>query len=228
MSMEAVILESRSFRRQLCGRTDALDKVKALTLLPDGVHVTTKMVADYFEVPEKTVKKVTERHRTELAANGMAVLRGSDLETFKGDSLSPFPGSYPQARCALTVFTRRAVLNVAMLLRDSDVARRVREHMLDVVEAGPVRARPWRHWSRLRWDEYETVSRDPAAEAWRRKIDGLDPFEVPDEDRLGSVERRIDAQGAVITALGERVGRLGEELRVVRGELVRSRIRRRP
>ncbi|MEU6222327.1 restriction endonuclease [Streptomyces sp. NPDC047042] len=41
-------------------------------------------------------------------------------------------GCYPQARRSLTVYSRRAVLNVAMLLRDSDIARQVRTYLLDM------------------------------------------------------------------------------------------------
>jgi len=67
-----------------------------------------------------------QRHREELTANGMRTLRGSELEFFKRDILSLFPESYPQPRSNLTLFTRRAVLNIAMLLRDSEVARQVR------------------------------------------------------------------------------------------------------
>ncbi|MFG2824549.1 hypothetical protein ACGFX4_34600 [Kitasatospora sp. NPDC048365] len=229
--MEAVILESPTFRRQLAGRTDALDKVKALALLPDGVHITTRMVADYFEVSEPIVRKVVERHRAELTGNGMAVLRGSELEEFKSDNMSLFPAGYPQARSGLALFTRRAVLNVAMLLRGSTVARQVRQHVLDVVEAAreprvaPVR--PWKRWNELRWDEHEVVTRDPAAEAWQRRIDGLDPFAEPEEDSIGSVERRLDAQDAVITAMGARVCQYGDDLRALRQELIRSRIRHR-
>ncbi|MGW2746044.1 hypothetical protein [Streptomyces sp. NPDC001450] len=41
-------------------------------------------------------------------------------------------GRYPQARRSLTIYARRAVLNIAMLLRDSDVARQVRTYLLDM------------------------------------------------------------------------------------------------
>ncbi|WP_234311871.1 restriction endonuclease [Streptomyces griseus] len=46
--------------------------------------------------------------------------------------MSPSLGSYPQARRGLTIYSRRAVLNVAMLLRDSQVARQVRVYLLDM------------------------------------------------------------------------------------------------
>lgn len=39
--------------------------------------------------------------------------------------------SYPQAATQLRLHTRRTVLNIAMLLRDSDIARSVRTYLLD-------------------------------------------------------------------------------------------------
>jgi restriction system protein len=150
MVHEVALLESQTLRAAVAARTEALEKVKALTLLPDGLHVTTRMVADYFEVAERTVNRLMQRHREELTENGMRTLRGSELELFKRDTLSPFPESYPQPRSNLALFTRRAVLNVAMLLRDSDVARRVRTYLLDAEQRdhassgapAPPRARP--------------------------------------------------------------------------------------
>ncbi|TWE18636.1 hypothetical protein FB465_3720 [Kitasatospora atroaurantiaca] len=82
MNHEAVLLESRTMRGTLVGRTEALDKVKALRLLPDGVHVTTRMVADYFGVHEEAVNSVVRRHREELRESGMALLKGADLQDF--------------------------------------------------------------------------------------------------------------------------------------------------
>ena len=119
-------------RARVCDRVETLDKVKALQLLPDGMHVTTALVAEYFEVEFEAVKKIVQRHREELESNGMTVLRGEALVAFERDNMSLSNKSYPQAlRSNLTLFSRRAVLNVAMLLRDSDVARRVRVYLLD-------------------------------------------------------------------------------------------------
>ncbi|PZT80389.1 MULTISPECIES: hypothetical protein [unclassified Streptomyces] len=135
MPTEVALLESRALRVEQMGRVDALDKVKTLVMLPDGIHVRTEDVARYFEVSTEVVKKVTQRHRTELEENGLRTLRGSDLETFHRDMLSLWDaqegGSYPQAATQLRLYTRRTVLNVAMLLRDSDVARCVRTYLLD-------------------------------------------------------------------------------------------------
>ena len=129
---ETVLLESKTLRDSVLDRTDVLDKMKALSLLPDGMHVTTAMVAAYFEVTVDTIRQVKARHHDQLAHNGMMTLQGSDLARFKRDILSRYPGSYPQPRSSLTLYSCRAVLNVAMLLRDSDVARQVRAYLLDM------------------------------------------------------------------------------------------------
>jgi hypothetical protein len=129
---EAALLESKALRGSVLERTEVLDRVKALSLLPDGMHVTTAMVAAYFEVAERAINRMAQRHRDELTVNGLRVLRGEELARFKGDTLSLYPESYPQPRSSLALWSRRAVLNIAMLLRDSNVARQVRTYLLDV------------------------------------------------------------------------------------------------
>ncbi|MER5440357.1 restriction endonuclease [Streptomyces sp. NPDC002790] len=132
MINESALLESKSLRNSVLARTDVLDKVKALSLLPDGMHVTTAMLAAYFEVAETVINNLLSRHRQELTSNGLRVLRGADLREFKELNLSSHPGTYPQPRSSLALYSRRAVLNIAMLLRDSDVARQVRTYLLDM------------------------------------------------------------------------------------------------
>ncbi|MFF5144424.1 restriction endonuclease [Streptomyces sp. NPDC013157] len=126
MINESALLESQSLRSSVLDRTDVLDRVKALSLLPDGMHVTTAMVATYFEVGLEAVKSLVKDHRTELEVSGYRSLTGEELRSFK--DLSGI-----QSRTAsLALFSRRAVLNVAMLLRDSEVARQVRVYLLDM------------------------------------------------------------------------------------------------
>ncbi|MFE9440537.1 restriction endonuclease [Streptomyces sp. NPDC006602] len=107
-------------------RTDVLDRVKALSLLPDGMHVTTAMVAAFFEVGLKAIESLVLDHREELVASGYRVLTGSELTSFKEVS-----GIQSRSR-SLALYPRRAVLNIAMLLRDSEVARQVRVYLLDM------------------------------------------------------------------------------------------------
>lgn len=66
MPTEIALLESRALRVEQMGRVDALDKVKSLVMLPDGIHVRTEDVARYFEVSTSVVRRLTDRHSDEL------------------------------------------------------------------------------------------------------------------------------------------------------------------
>lgn len=135
---ELALTESRSLREQYADRTDVLDRVKALAMLPDSVHVTTDMVARYYEVPFKTIESLVKNNAEELKANGRRVLEGADVREFvtSFDEVTDLALSTKARRLAL--FSRRAVLNVGQLLRDSEIAKRVRTYLLDVEAiAGP-------------------------------------------------------------------------------------------
>ncbi|MFJ8011910.1 restriction endonuclease [Streptomyces sp. NPDC096339] len=131
---ETVLLESRTMRTSVLGRTEVLDKAKTLSLLPDGLHVTTAMVAAYYEVSIHVMDALVFDHRDELTVNGYRVLTGAELTYFKQVS-----GLNTRA-AALALYSRRTVLNVGMLLRDSKVARQVRTYLLDAEYE--VRTRP--------------------------------------------------------------------------------------
>lgn len=126
---ELALTESRSLRQQYADRTDVLGKVKALAMLPDGMHATTDMVASYYEVGVEAIKSVVRRNRAELEENGRRVIAGAELQEFAvGVNLTLTP------RGSLAVFNRRAILNVGQLLAESPIARAVRTYLLDVEE----------------------------------------------------------------------------------------------
>ena len=123
-------------------RLDVLDKVKELVMLKCTEYMTTKMVADYYEVPESTIKGVIGRHREELIKNGFnkyskdEILRKFHCVTFVKQE---------RTRCIVTIegetitinntglnlFNKRSILNVGMLLEDSSIAEEVRTLLLD-------------------------------------------------------------------------------------------------
>lgn len=127
---EIALTESRTMRAETAGRVDVLDKVKALALLPDGVHADIAVVAAYYEVDFDAIESVIRRNREELTENGMRVLRGEEYRSFVSVNLTD---ANPKAR-SLTVLTRRAILNVGQLLAESDIARRVRTYLLEIEE----------------------------------------------------------------------------------------------
>lgn len=126
---ELVLTESRTARQQYGTRIDVLDKVRAIPFLPDDFHVTTEGVAAYFDADTKTIEKLVERNREELGTSGYRVVVGAELTDIKSVC-----GIQSRAR-SLALFGRQTLLNIAMLLRDSEVARQVRRYLLDSEQA---------------------------------------------------------------------------------------------
>ncbi|MFJ9625938.1 hypothetical protein [Streptomyces sp. NPDC101181] len=199
MPTEVALLESRALRDEQLGRVDVLDKVKSLALLPDGIHVRTEDVARYFEVSTEVIKKVTFRHRAEMEESGLTVLRGSELRVFQRDMQSLWGGgqeSYPQAATQLRLYTRRTVLNVAMLLRDSDVARCVRTYLLDA--EGELRT------------QYASLDRrvtriESCLSGVGSALQELGPVLLRMSERLDSLDRRVEVTHQVIGAMSLRL-----------------------
>jgi hypothetical protein len=125
---ELALTESRSLRAQYADRTDVLDKIKALSLLPDGIHADVPAVANYYEVSIETIKSLVKDNRRELMGNGFATLRGESLRSLKD------LGGINAQTSSLAVFPRRAILNVGQLLTESPIAKAVRTYLLDVEE----------------------------------------------------------------------------------------------
>ena len=123
---ESQLLEQKELREKNLDRIDVLDKVKGLLLLPNTEFATTEMVANYFKVEISTIKSCVFDNKEELESNGYRVLTGSELSSLK--KLSQIKS---RAR-SLSLFTKRAILNVAMLLRDSDIAIEIRSRLLDI------------------------------------------------------------------------------------------------
>ncbi|GAA2134389.1 hypothetical protein GCM10009760_11700 [Kitasatospora kazusensis] len=202
MPMEAALLESRTLRESVAGRVDVLDKVKALELLPDGLHLTARLLADYFEVGERAINAVVTRHRAELQENGYTVLKGTDLQDFLSFNmqLRKVPGA------GLGIFPRRAVLNVAMLLRDSEVARRVRRYLLDA-EAAVRRSR-----AGSSFDYAEMVD-----ELERRLLAGTVG------DRLARCEGMLLADRGLVRAMSLRLCEVAADVRAARADVAQLR-----
>ncbi|MGC5362230.1 hypothetical protein ACPXCE_11145 [Streptomyces sp. DT24] len=207
MPTEVALLESRALRVEQMGRVDALDKVKGLVMLPDGIHVRTEDVARYFEVSTGAVKKLVQRHRAEMEENGLKLLRGADLRTFHGDMLSLWSGeegqSYPQAATQLTLYTRRTVLNVAMLLRDSDIACCVRTYLLDAeneLRAGYVSL------------DRRVTRVESCLAGVGTALQELGPVLDRMSYRLDSLDRRLDATNQVVGAISVRLCDMADDI----------------
>lgn len=128
------LIESKSLRESVIDQTDVLDKVKGIALLPDGLHVTIEMAGNYYEVSPKTIESLIFDNKDELESDGLMVLNGERLSSFKKESQISSRAAF------LTIIPRRAILRMGMLLRDSHVAQRVRGYLLNVEEVARVEA----------------------------------------------------------------------------------------
>ena len=131
---ELIFLEDKAARTKNLDRIGILEKVGNLLLLSNNEHATTKQISDFFETPKKTIESLFADNKEEIEMSGAFFLQGIDLKDFKTNL--PNPGDLKRVP-SCWLFPKRAILNIGMLLRDSEVAKRLREALLDVVEAAP-------------------------------------------------------------------------------------------
>ena len=141
------MVDNHDLRNELIARTEVLDKVKKLLLIPDMNCMTIRQVADYYEVDVDTIKRCCQRNRTEIEGDGVA---NRTPKVFK-DLLTEQNVPLVQNRTKLVIqiddntrleipnrgikcFSKRAVLRIGMLLRDSKIAQEVRTQLLNIVE----------------------------------------------------------------------------------------------
>ena len=99
----------------------------------EGETVFTKaQVVALYDVSESTIEKYLVSHADELKVNGYTLLRGKKLKEFK-ESLDGTVINYGTKTSVLGVFSFRAVLNIGMLLTESEPARILRSRLLDIV-----------------------------------------------------------------------------------------------
>ena len=92
---------------------------------------TKKMVADFYEVEERTIERYLEKHSDELAANGYVLCKGKHLKELK---LQFAPVINVGSKTThLGLFNFRSFLDMGMLLTESEKAKKVRSLILDFV-----------------------------------------------------------------------------------------------
>ncbi len=100
----------------------------------DNFVFTKQQLVRLFDVSDSTIEKYLASHGDELKINGYQVLRGLQLKQFKAlADVSVIDYGDISKTPVLGVFTFRAVLNMAMLLTDSEQAKFMRSRILDIV-----------------------------------------------------------------------------------------------
>lgn len=92
---------------------------------------TKRQVSTLLEIDERTIERYLISHGPELRKNGYQLLTGKLLKELKSLSLSDI--DVAQSTKSLSVFSFRSILNLAMLLTESDRAKKIRSRILDIV-----------------------------------------------------------------------------------------------
>lgn len=92
---------------------------------------TKKMVADFYEVDERTIDRYIEKYSDELKFNGYFLSKGKSLKQLKLDFAHVI--NVVSKTTQLGLFNFRALLNIGMLLTESEKAKQVRSLILDIV-----------------------------------------------------------------------------------------------
>lgn len=100
----------------------------------EGETVFTKaQVAQILEIDERTVDRYIASNGEELTKNGYRILRGNALKNIKLLYVDDINVVDISKAPSLGVFSFRAVLNLAMLVTESERAKFIRSKMLDIV-----------------------------------------------------------------------------------------------
>ena len=100
----------------------------------DGEYrFTKKMVADFYEVEERTIERYIENNSSELSANGYFLCKGKRLKNLKLQFAPVI--NVGSKTTQLGLFNFRSFLNIGMLLAESEKAKALRSAILDIVIA---------------------------------------------------------------------------------------------
>ena len=130
------LVSSNIERQNILNNKYALQRIQDFIGLPgmlfEGEYrFTLQMVADFYEIDERTVKRYLEKYEEELKHNGYILSKGKQLKELKlqfGHVIN-----VPSKTTQLGLFNFRAFLNLGMLLSESERARHLRSKILDIV-----------------------------------------------------------------------------------------------
>lgn len=134
---EENLLENKELREKYVSRIEVLEKVKELLLIPSFDFMTIQQVADYYEVDIEAVKSILRRNKGELVEDGTVNKTGQEARNILVRVNMTITNRRGYFECNgvrfayknNTLFPRRAILRVGMLLRDSEVAKEVRRQI---------------------------------------------------------------------------------------------------
>ena len=105
-----------------------------------GKRVFTKsQIATFLEVDERTIDRYISNNPNELMRNGYELIKGQLLSDFKEIAFA-HDMNVVSKTTQLSIFSFKAFLNIAMLLTESEQARKIRSKILNVVVSTNLKA----------------------------------------------------------------------------------------
>lgn len=147
---EVELIEKKDLRDEYINRIEVLEKVKQLLLLPDINLATTQQVADFYETNIENIKWHVKANKDEIESDGYTVWKANDfsrelnypikINRYRGRFEVEFSNDTKEkfAPSGVALFTRRSILRIGMLLRDSHIAKEVRTQLLNIEETATV------------------------------------------------------------------------------------------
>ena len=139
---ETQFISDRHLRDKNVGRFEVLEKVKDLLLISGTDYAVLSQVADYYEVGLEAIASLVKDNREELLEDGLVNATGVETKQILGKFSKDFANQRGYFTCDgikfnhrnNLLFTRRSILRVGMLLRDSVIAKEVRTQLLNIEE----------------------------------------------------------------------------------------------
>ena len=139
---ETQFIDDRHLRDKNVSRFDVLEKVKNLLLISGTDYAVLSQVADYYEVGLEAIASLVKDNREELLEDGLINATGVETKEILGKFSKDFANQRGYFTCDgikfnhrnNLLFTRRSILKVGMLLRDSVIAKEVRTQLLNIEE----------------------------------------------------------------------------------------------
>ena len=107
--------DTKLVRDKYTDQVDILDSIKHLEMLPDNKYTTITFVAIYYEVKFKAIDNLIHAIKDELVTDGLLVLEGEDLNTYK-DLILKGHGLPFNENKTITLIPKEAVLRMGLFL----------------------------------------------------------------------------------------------------------------
>lgn len=125
-------------RQNILNNNFALEQIESNLALggiywQDEAIFTKVQVAEVLDIDGRTIDRYIESHNDELTKNGYRVVKGQKLRELKKILQDDMNVVDISKIPSLGVFTFRSVLNIAMLVTESEKARLIRSKILDIV-----------------------------------------------------------------------------------------------